>query len=274
MIRSSYFLKSQTRSAKTETIKKRLQRARINLRSDNFQIRNLTEAEIKLRLDTVLKTLYLLFNEGYFSSTSDRQIRLELCSEATRLALLLTDNSLTNTAQLNALLALMCFQSSRLIARYNDSNEVILFEEQNKDLWDKSLILRGNYYLVNATNGSEISKFHLEAGIAYWHTTPADVNRWEHILQLYNQLILIEYSPIIALNRAFAFARVYGHEKAIGEAEKLNLTENSYYHQLLGYLYSDTNIAKSIKHYEEAINLTKSKIVQLTLRRKIELLGK
>lgn len=99
-------------------------------------------------------------------------------------------------------------------------------------MWSKELIEKGNYYLVNACSGNEISKYHLEAGIAYWHTTPTDRNKWEHILQLYNQLILIEYSSMTALNRTFAFAKVYGNEKAIKEAEKLNLSENNYYYNL------------------------------------------
>lgn len=259
---------------RTETIKKRLQRGRTNLRNDNFQINHLAESEIKARLDTVLKTLYLLFNEGYFSKTNDKQIRIELCSEATRLSLVLTENPLTNTAQVNALLALMYFQSSRLEARTNIKNEAVLFDEQDKNLWDKSLIERGNYYLVNATNVNEISKYHLEAGIAYWHTTPTDENKWQHILQLYNQLILIEYSPITALNRTFAFAKVYGNKKAIVEAEKINLIDSNYYHELLGYLYSDTHIEKAIFHYKTAINLTKSKTEKQTLKNAVSLLQK
>lgn len=259
---------------KTETIKKRLHRARANLRNDNFQIKILSETEIKSRLDTVLKTLYLLFNEGYFSKTNNHLIRKDLCSEAIRLTLLLTENPLTNQPQTNALLAVMCFQSSRLEARTDDKGEVVLFDEQDKKLWDKSLIERGNYYLVNAFIGNEVSKYHLEAGIAYWHTTPTDKNKWQHILQLYNQLILIEYSPITALNRTFAFAKVYGNKKAIIEAEKLNLTGNDYYHELLGYLYSETNIAKAIEHYEQAIRRTKSKTEKQTLTKEIERLKK
>ncbi|WP_268849327.1 RNA polymerase sigma factor [Flavobacterium aestivum] len=255
---------------KTETIKKRLQRARTNLRSDNFQIKSLSETEIKSRLDTVLKTLYLLFNEGYFSKTNNQLIRKELCSESIRLTLLLTENSFTNTPQTNALLALLCFQSSRLEARVNINGDAILFDEQDKNLWDKSLIERGNYYLVKACNGNEISKYHLEAGIAYWHSTSTDKNKWDHVLQLYNQLILIEYSPITALNRTFAFAKVYGHEKAIPEAHKLNLTDNNYYHGLLGYLYADTDSNKAINHYEQAIKLTKSRTEKQTLTKEIK----
>lgn len=255
---------------KTETIKKRLLRARTNLRNDNFKIKTLSETEIKSRLDTVLKTLYLWFNEGYFSKTDNQQIRKDFCSEAVRLTLILTENKYTNTPQTNALLALMCFQSSRLEARINDKGEAVLFDNQDKSLWDKTLIERGNYYLVNACNGSDVSKYHLEAGIAYWHTTPTDHNKWQHILQLYNQLLLVEYSPITALNRTFALAKVYGHAKAISEAEKLKLSDSNYYHELLGYLYADTDIDKAICHYQQALELTKSKTEKQTLIKEIE----
>lgn len=238
---------------KSETIKKRLTRARANLRNDNFQIKTLNETEIKSRLDTVLKTLYLLFSEGYFSKTNNRLVRKELCSEALRLALILTENKQTNLARTNALLALMCYQSSRLEARTNDKGEAVLFDEQDKRLWDNALIEKGNYFLVNACDGNEVSKYHLEAGVAYWHTTPTDQNKWRHILQLYDKLILIESSPITALNRVFAFSKVYGHDNALAEAERLNHTNSNYYHELQGYLSAEINADKAIGHYEQAI---------------------
>ena len=256
--------------SKTETIKKRLLRARQNLRNNHFEIKNLPEEAVKSRQDTVLKTLYLLFNEGYFSKSNNRLIRKEFCSEAIRLALVLTRNPLTNTPQTNALLALMCFQSSRLDARTNETGEAVLFEEQNKNQWNKELIEQGNYYLVEACTGNEVSKYHLEAAIAYWHTTPADADKWKHILQLYNQLVQIEYSPMTALNRTFAFAKVYGNRQAVSEAEKLKLEENVHYQALLGYLYSGTNAAKAIAHYQKAVRLSKSVPEQKTLKRELE----
>lgn len=257
---------------KKETIKKRLHRARKNLRKNNFQIKSLSEKEIKFRLETVLKTLYLLFNEGYFSKTNKQFIRKELCSGAIRQMLVLTENPLTNNPQVNALMSLMCFQSSRIEARINSEGEAVLFDDQDKDLWDKSLIEKGNYYLVKATNGKEISKYHLEAGIAYWHTTE-NKNKWEYVLQLYNQLLLIEYSPITALNRTFAFSKVYGCTKAIKETEKLNLTENNQYYELFGYLYSELDIKKAIRYYEKAIDLTKSETQKQTIKKEIEKLN-
>lgn len=138
---------SDTLLSKPETIKKRLLRARENLRNTNFQIVLLSETEIKSRLNTVLKTLYLLFSEGYFSKSNQDYIRKELCLEAIRLTLILTESTLTNTAEANALLALMCFQSSRLEARTDQHGKIILFDRQDTNLWDQSLIDKGNYYL-------------------------------------------------------------------------------------------------------------------------------
>ncbi|XHR98350.1 RNA polymerase sigma factor [Mucilaginibacter sp. UC70_90] len=225
---------------------------------------------MKFPLDNVLKTLYLLFNEGYFSKTNDQLIRNELCSEAIRLTLVLTANPLTDTTQTKALLALMCYQSSRLEARTNNSGEIILYDEQDQKLWNKDLIEKGNYYFVQSCQGNQASKYHLEAGIAYWHTKPADRDKWQHILQLYNQLILIEYSPVTALNRAFAIARVYGHEKAIRETEKLKLIDSDHYHKLLGYLYETVDVDKAVEQYSRAAQLTGAKTVKQALNKKIE----
>lgn len=259
--------------SKPETIKKRLHRARTKLRNDNFQIKELSGPEIRSRLNAVLKTLYLLFNEGYSSKTNNRQIRKELCSEAVRLTLVLTENTLTNTPQANALLALMCYQSSRLEARADHEGKVILFDEQDKTAWDQSLIEKGHYYLVNACTGNEVSGYHLEAGIAYWHTRPTDENKWQHILQLYNQLILIEYSHVTALNRVFAFAKVYGPEEGIREAEKLDLAGSSDYQALLGYLYAGVDASKAIAHYRQAIKQSRSEAEKQALTRATESLS-
>ncbi|WP_143305402.1 RNA polymerase sigma factor [Chitinophaga vietnamensis] len=251
--------------SKTETIKKRLLRARAQLREDNFEIRQPGTDAIQSRLDTVLRTLYLLFNEGYASRTGNQLIRKELCSEAIRLTLLLTEHPLTNTPQTNALLALMCYQSSRLDAREDDAGNAILFEEQDKSRWSRELIEKGHYYFVQACSGDEASPYHLEAGIAYWHTIPDDPHKWEHILRLYNQLVIAAYSPMTALNRTFAYAKVYGPEAGIREASALQLHTLNYYHSLLGYLYASIDTNKAIMHYQQAIALTGSASEKHTL---------
>ena len=242
-----------------ETIKKRLLRAKETLRKEKVKIEFPNNNEIGNRLDTVLTTLYLLFTEGYYSSNYDKIIRKDLCLEAIRLTYLLIENKDTNEPKVNALLSLMCFHSSRFEARTNNNEEIILYQDQNETLWNKELISKGEYYLNLASKGFSISKYHLEAGIAYWHTIKTDTEeKWKNILHLYNQLLQLEYSPIAALNRTYALSKAGNKTESIIEAEKLNLTGNHLYHSLLGNLYTDIDNEKSILHYKTALTLAKS----------------
>ena len=118
-------------------------------------------------------------------------MREDLCLEAMRLTYLLIENEKTNQPSVNALLSLMCFHSSRFEARKNKNGEMVLYEDQDETLWNHELISKGVYFLKQATRENTISKYHLEAGIAYWHTVKADTKeKWENILQLFNQLQL------------------------------------------------------------------------------------
>jgi len=254
---------------KTETIKKRLQRAREVLRNDEFEVRTPNKAEVADRLPSVLTTLYLLFNEGYFSKSPDSYIRKDLCDEAMRLLWLLIENPLTNNSETHALMALMCFQSSRANARVNADAEVVLLEDQDKSNWDQTLIEQGNRHLINAFENGDISKYHLEASIAYWHTAPDPKNKWQNILMMYDSLLLIESSPVAALNRVFAYAKVNGNESAIAEAEKLNITGNAQYHALLGYLFTGIDVSEAIRHYQLAVDLSASNTEKRQLNKAI-----
>lgn len=256
-----------------ETIRKRLVRARSNLRGSNFRLRQLSEKEVHQRLDTVLATLYLLFNEGYCSRSGVQFIRRELCAEAMRLVLVLAENELTVKPKVNALLALMCFQSSRLASRINEQSDIILFEQQNRELWDKDLINRGNYYLIMACREGAISRYHLEASIAYWHAVGSEDEKWTYILLLYNQLLLQEYTPVSALNRTFALAKVHGREAALQEAQQLALDGHLHYHSLLGYLYSDSDRALAAFHFRKAITLTSAPLEIKVLEAHLARLG-
>jgi RNA polymerase sigma-70 factor (ECF subfamily) len=253
-----------------ETVYKRLSRAKEKLKVEKVKIELPTQSAIDERLETVLTTLYLLFNEGYYSASQNTILRKDLCIEAMRLALLLTENEHTNKPSVNALLSLMCFHSSRFEARVNKNGEIILYEDQDTSLWNKELIGKGEYYLKQASQGNQLTKYHLEAAIAYWHTHKKDTSqKWENILQLYNRLLQIEYSPIAALNRTYALAKANGKELAIIEAEKLNLTGNHLYHSLLGNLYADINNVKALQHYQLSLDLAKSSADRTTITNNI-----
>ena len=254
-----------------ETINKRLFRAKEKLRTEKVQIEFPGEAEINKRLETVLTTLYLLFSEGYYSESRDSVLREELCLEAMRLMHLLIENEQTNKPQVNALFALMCFHASRFEARKNENGEIVLYHDQDEKLWNRDLIAKGIYFFNQASQGSEISKYHLEAGIAYWLTIKADTTeKWQSILQLYNQLLMIAYSPIAALNRTFALSKVYGKAAAIEEAEKLDLADNHFYFTLLGELYKDIDNSKAKMNFEKAFSLAKTNTDRQTIKIQME----
>jgi RNA polymerase sigma factor (sigma-70 family) len=243
-----------------ETINKRLFRAKEKLRKEKVRIEFPGVSEIDTRLETVLTTLYLLFNEGYYSLSQNTTLRKDLCLEAMRLNYLLADNPGTNKPPVNALLSLMCFHASRFDARLSQKGEIILYDDQDTTLWDEELITQGEFYLNKAATGDKISKYHPEAAIAYWHTKKNDTTeKWESILQLYNKLLQIEYSPIAALNRTFALAKARDKPSAIAEAEKLKLTTNHLYYSLLGYLYTDVDNKQALIHLKTALKLAKSK---------------
>ncbi len=242
-----------------DVIYKRLSRAKEKLRAAKIKIELPHRSEIDKRLENVLTTLYLLFSEGYYSIAQNTTLRKDLCIEAMRLNFMLTENEQTNTPSTNALLALMCFHSSRFEARTTSNGDSILYEEQDETLWNKELIQKGEYYLGRSSQGNHISKFHLEASIAYWHTQKRDTTeKWENILQLYNRLLQIEYSPITALNRTYALAKANGVKEAIVEAEKLNLSDNHFYFTLLGELYKTIDKEKSKEHFLCALSLAKT----------------
>lgn len=254
-----------------ETIKKRLFRARESLREAQIRIEVPVASDLDQRLDSVLSTVYLLFNEGYYSTNEDSVIRKELCLEAMRLCNMLTEHRATNKPRVYALLALMSFHVSRLEARVDNEGAMILYEDQDEAQWNQDLIRQGEYFLDRAASGDKLSKYHIEAGIAWFHTKKTNTpEKWESILQLYNQLVSLEYSPIAALNRTYALARARGKQAAIEEAKKLELDNSHLYFALLGFLYTDIDHAEARKNFQRAIDLSKTTSEKKTLVEKIK----
>ncbi|MEM7575552.1 MAG: sigma-70 family RNA polymerase sigma factor [Bacteroidota bacterium] len=254
------------------TIHKRIARGKTRLREQLTKLELPAEQQLSERLDSVLTTLYLLFNEGYYSSVSSEGFRENLCADAIRLTLLLTTYSPTEKPKVYALLALMCFQSSRFKARINPSGDFITYADQDRSLWDKRLILQGRHFMGKATADGQLSRYQLEAAIALLHTeTDESAQKWPHILALYNRLLQLQYSPVAALNRTYAYSRVHGPKKALVEALKIQLAGNVNYHLLLGELYQQTaNTTEAIVHWQQAIALTKDPAGQRMIQQKFQ----
>ncbi|MES2427173.1 MAG: sigma-70 family RNA polymerase sigma factor [Bacteroidota bacterium] len=254
-----------------ETINKRLYRAKEKLREEKVSISPPNDKGINERLAPVLITIYLLFNEGYYSVSANTPLRKDLCFEAMRLCTMLVEEPTTNKPAVNALLSLMCFHASRFEARINENGEHVLYDDQDTSLWDTDLMRKGAYFLNQAASGTTVSKYHLEATIAYWQTQKADtIRKWKTVLSLYDQLLLIEYSPVAALNRVYVLSKIRGKEAAIIEAEKWNLPYDQFYFTLLGELYTGIDDTQAKLHLQNAISLAKTATDRLALQKKID----
>lgn len=254
-----------------EAVNKKLYRAKKSLQNSLSIEHELTPSDYQDRLDNVLRVIYLLFNEGYYSSTVEENIRNELCWEAMRLGLFLSNQTHFELDHVRALIALMCFQASRLQARQSDEGDDLLYDEQDPSLWDQELIKKGMQYLNMASKGARVSKYVLEATIAFWHTQDQE-GKWDKILMLYNKLLTIEYSPIIAMNRSYALARAHTPEKAIEEALKLELKDHAHYLCLLAELYRmNEDIDLEINYLNKALKLTRKANETALIQRKLEI---
>jgi len=256
-----------------ETINKRLFRAKKKLRSEKIKLELPAEQEIIKRLDNVLHIIYLLFNEGYYSKTQNQNLRKELCVEALRLALMLSAYEKTNTPKTNALIALICFHSSRFEARLTIEGDFILYEQQDEKRWNQELIHQGLYFLQRSASGDALTSYHIEAKIAQCHCTKEDsFEKWVEILQLYDRLLIVNYSPAAALNRIFALYKVKGAKVALEEVKALQLEDNHFYFVLLGELYKELDKNKAFANFRKAKDLAKTTLEQDVIQQKIDVL--
>jgi len=256
-----------------ETIGKRLYRTKEKIREEKISLDYPGIMAMDQRTEAVLKTIYLLFNEGYNSSYADELIRQDLCEEAMRLAILLSENSRTNLPQTNALLALMCYHVSRFDSRIDDKGMIVLLKDQERKHWNKFLIEKGNEYMTYAATGNVYHDFHIEAGIASIHANAKtfEDTDWKMILSLYNDLYERTKNPIVWMNRCLAMGEVEGYEKAIKEMLGMRgLEDHVYYVASIGELYRKAgNQSEAKRYFERALPLATSTAVAGLIRKKI-----
>jgi RNA polymerase sigma-70 factor (ECF subfamily) len=243
-------------------IAKRLVRTRQLIRDLRLPFAVPDAGQLPQRLDGVHTALYLLFNEGYKASSGDRLIREELCHEAIRLARLLAGHPATALPATKALLALMCLNAARLPARVSPAGEIVRLHHQNRSQWDAALIQEGILSLGAASTGDVISSYHLEAGIAACHCLAPDEagTDWSRILELYDQLLLLKPTPIVAMNRSVAIARVHGPREALDALESVpnrqSLDPQHLYHAIrASFLAQLGRHAEACAAYQRAADL-------------------
>jgi RNA polymerase sigma-70 factor (ECF subfamily) len=215
--------------------------------------------DINARLDAVLKALYLLFNEGYYSSHSLENIREDLCFEAMRLAHLLNENPLMNLPKVRALLALMCFHVSRFGARSNEEGAMILLEDQDRQKWDQHLIKIGTELLEKASEGNLLSEYHVEASIAavHAHADSFDQTDWKKILFLYDLLLELKSGPMVELNRAIAIGYAIHPKEGLNALIQIKEMKQNhlFYSAIANFENLCGNIGSAITNYETARQL-------------------
>ena len=248
-----------------ETVKKRLQRATQSLLQHQTRLEVPQPDELFSRLDSVHQVLYLLFNEGYSTSEGDRAIRTDLCEEAARLCHLLCSHPRFATPSTNALMALMLFHAARLDARLDQGGSLLLMDEQDRRQWDQRLIGRAQEFLDVAAQGTMVSTFHLEAGIALLHCSAESYDRtdWRGILRLYDALLAVHRSPVYELNRAIVVAQIDGPLAGIQALHEAGLDAALRHYHLfdatLGELYRRAgDYTRARQHLETARTKTNS----------------
>ena len=259
-----------------DTISKRLYRTKEFFRQNKIELKIPSAGEIKSKTNAVLNAIYLLFNEGYNSASSETLIRKDVIEEAMMLCKLLTENVHTQQPEVFALMALMCFHAARIEGRITTEGEMILLSKQDRTKWNRKLVDEGNTYMNKAAFGDEISTYHLEAAIAFEHCIAENFaqTNWKRILGYYEWLCRISQSPVTELNKAIVVMQVEGADAAlqvlnkIGDRKKL---ESWYlYYGLLGEIYSRLNDKQLAKiNFETAIKLTQSEAEKRMMKNKI-----
>ncbi|HVR44172.1 MAG TPA: DUF6596 domain-containing protein [Thermoanaerobaculia bacterium] len=210
--------------ARAEAVAQRIVRAKRTIRERKLPLEMpATRALLDERLDSVLEVLYLMFNEGYTAGGGDDLVREEVCLEAIRLGELLASSPATRRRRVHALLALLLLQSSRFRARRNEDGRMLVLSEQDRGRWDRERIARGFHHFEESIGGRELSRFHVEAAIAAVHAGAESFERtdWRRVIELYDELLAIRPSPIAALNRSVAVAKLEGAKAGLDALESV-----------------------------------------------------
>jgi RNA polymerase sigma-70 factor (ECF subfamily) len=260
-----------------ETVSKRLYRTKEFFRKARIALKIPSVEELKSRTGTLLTAIYLLFNEGYYSSGNKKLIRKELIEEAMLLCKLLTENEHTQLPEVFALMALICFHSARNDSRTSPEGEIILLPYQDRSKWDQSLIREGSHYMDKASFGNALTSYHIEAAIAYEHCIAksyAETN-WKLILDYYQWICLFYPSPITELNKVVALMQVHGARAALLAMEEIKdrkkLESYYLYHSILGEIHAQSGDRSAAGiYYARGIELAPSEIEKKIIREKME----
>ncbi|HEX2730591.1 MAG TPA: sigma-70 family RNA polymerase sigma factor [Polyangiaceae bacterium] len=262
------------------TIERRLQRGRKRLQSFDFSSAMSSAEQLRARQPVVERALYLLFNEGYHGSDPEFPLQPAICSDALRLVESLANAEGCKPMTAHALAALFCFNSARLATRLDEQGVLVPLVDQDRARWDSALIERGIRHLAQSASGEQLTRWHLEAGIALEHTTAASVatTDWPRIVAYYDALFALEPGPVVAMNRALAVAEASGLDAGLAALTPLE-TETSLQSYSF-YWAARADLERRGAHYEparvhylRATTLAKSRAERVCYERKLAALG-
>jgi RNA polymerase sigma factor (sigma-70 family) len=265
--------------ATEDTVNKRLVRARRKIREADIPFAIPQGNELAEKLDTVLEAIYLLFNEGYSASVGEDLIRYELCEEAIRLSELIADHDIVNKhSNVYALLSLMYLNASRFRSRQDEEGNIVPLSEQDRTRWNRSMMSRGFSYLEKITTGGNLSKYHILAAISAHHCSAVqyDATDWNSILTLYDNLVHLDNSPLVLLNRAVALSKIKGLDAAISELEKIKnepaLNAYPLLYSTLAELYMEgKSFTEAAGYLIKAIKLSPVRAEKELLKKRLEM---
>ncbi len=258
------------------TVEKRIARGKKKLAGAR-RLFDLADAEFTARLSAVRRALYLLFNEGYHGASAETSVRADLCADAIRLTIFLLDAPAATDPETHALAALMCLHAARLPGRLDQSGELSPLFDQDRSRWDRQLIQQGLALLERSATGSTITAYHVEAAIAAEHATAGtlDATNWAAIVSLYDRLMALAPSPVVALNRAIAIAQRDGAEPGLEALRTIAGVERlrgyPFYEAAIGELeLRRGNVEAARNHFSAAKAVARSPVERRFLERRIQ----
>lgn len=248
-----------------EAAKKSILRAKKRFRETVQKIHVPVGVALTQSLDSVVKVIYLMFNEGYKASDGDSLIKEDLCGEALRLALILSRHPNCVNSEVHGLISLICFKVSRFRSRINKEGKLVVLEDQDRRLWDQEYARWGFYHFNQAIRFKDTHQILMEAGIEYkYHIARSfEEIEWDKILELYGHLLSINDSPFVKLNRLIVYSKVHGMEETLIELKKLEdelKSHHLYYSVLADFNAKLGNKGNAQSYYEKALSLTSNKI--------------